>query len=222
MAIQGAKLALAGGIADIVSAGRVFAQTTPTDDDSKSTLQAVTTTWDKRAEALSDASGEASNSSFGSTFRVAQNLPASTDESKGNSGAESSPPSASPSRDLHSKSDTDRNSSADIEEVVVTAEKRPEPLQDVPVPVTAISGQTLVDTNQLRIQDWHTSIPGLSFSSGVHGEPFAAIRGITADYDSNPSVGVTIDDVPYGSSTGLGGGYIAPDIDPSDLARVEV
>ena len=109
-----------------------------------------------------------------------------------------------------------------LEEVVVTAEKRAERLQDVPIPVTAISGQTLVDNNQLRVQDYYTLIPGLSFSSGVHGEPFLAIRGITEDSYSNPSVGVVIDDVPYGSSTSLGGGYIAPDIDPSDLARVEV
>ena len=165
MAIQGAKLALACGIAAIVSADWVFAQITPTADDSKSEL---------------------------------------------------------PHRDSHSNPDTNRNSSAELEEVVVTAEKRTEPLQYVPVPVTAISAQTLVDTNQLRVQDWYTSVPGLSFSSGVHGEPYIAIRGITEGYYSNPSVGTTIDDVPYGSSTSLGGGYIAPDIDPSDLARVEV
>jgi iron complex outermembrane recepter protein len=178
MAIQGAKLALACGIAVIVSAARVFAQITPTADNSKSTLR--------------------------------------------DSGAQNGSSYASPSRDFHSNSDTDRNLSAELEEVVVTAEKRTEPLQDVPVPVTAISAQTLVDTNQLRVQDWYTSIPGLSFSSGVHGEPYLAIRGITEDPYSNPSVGITIDDVPYGSSTSLGGGYIAPDIDPSDLARVEV
>jgi iron complex outermembrane receptor protein len=193
MAIQAARLALACGFAAIVSPNCLFAQTTPTAGGSKSTLVTMT---------------------------VPETLPAH--ERKPESGEGSSSSSASPGRDSHSNSNADRNSSADLEEIVVTAEKRTERLQDVPVPVTVISGQTLVDTNQLRVQDYYASIPGLSFSSGVHGEPFLAIRGITADYYSNPSVGITIDDVPYGSSTSLGGGYIAPDIDPSDLARVEV
>jgi outer membrane receptor protein involved in Fe transport len=47
------------------------------------------------------------------------------------------------------------------------------------------------------------------------------IRGITTGA-GNPTVGVTVDGVPFGSSTGLGGGDVVPDIDPNDLARVEV
>lgn len=151
------------------------------------------------------------NKATGSTLRLAQDSSRQISASSGSS-------------DRHSNSNTadDPNSAVELQEVVVTAEKRAERLQDVPVPVTAISGQALIDSNELRIQDYYTSIPGLSFASGVHGEPYIAIRGITADIYSNPSVGITIDDVPYGSSTSHGGGYIAPDIDPSDLARVEV
>jgi outer membrane receptor protein involved in Fe transport len=112
-----------------------------------------------------------------------------------------------------------------LEEVVVTAEKRSERLQDVPIPVTAISADTLIDKNQLRLAEYYSSIPGLNMTSGGQGDLGVSIRGITtaaAGTFTNPTVGITVDDVPFGSSTGLGGGTFFPDIDPSDLARIEV
>jgi len=110
-----------------------------------------------------------------------------------------------------------------LEEVIVTAEKRRERLQDVPVPVTSINANTLVDSNQVRIQDFYSSVPGftISPSPSAGGEQMLAIRGISTGFGTNPTVGITVDEVPYGSSTNLGGNVV-PDIDPSDLARVEV
>jgi iron complex outermembrane recepter protein len=111
-----------------------------------------------------------------------------------------------------------------LEEVVVTAQKRSERLQDVPVPVTAISGDALVVQNQVRIQDYYSSIPGLSLTSGGNGDVKLSIRGISTSAGfANPTVGIIVDDAPYGSTTALGGFKSgAPDIDPSDLERVEV
>jgi len=43
--------------------------------------------------------------------------------------------------------------------VVVTAQKREERLQDVPVPVTAISAETLTDQNQTKLQDYYSQSP---------------------------------------------------------------
>jgi iron complex outermembrane receptor protein len=113
---------------------------------------------------------------------------------------------------------------APLSEIIVTAQKREERLQDVPVPVTAISAETLIDANLLRLQDYYTSVPGLSMvAADFRGDPLLTIRGITTGGGfTNPTVGIVVDDVPYGSSTGLGGGGSAPDLDPSDLARVEV
>jgi len=113
------------------------------------------------------------------------------------------------------------NEPAKLEEIIVTAQKRAERLQDVPLPVTAVSAETLINTNQLRLQDYYSSIPGLSVTPGIQSTQILAIRGITTG-PGNPTVGVTVDDVPYGSSTNLGGGQVVPDIDPGDLARVEV
>lgn len=110
-----------------------------------------------------------------------------------------------------------------LTEIIVTAQKREERLQDVPVPVSAISADTLVANNELRLQDYYNKIPGLNLElDGTTGVPTISIRGITTGGQTNPTVGVTVDDVPYGSSTFIGGGFITPDIDPSDLARVEV
>jgi iron complex outermembrane recepter protein len=110
-----------------------------------------------------------------------------------------------------------------LEEVVVTAQKRNENSLDVPVPVTALSAQSLTQSNLVRIQDYASSVPSFvsSPSPSAGGEQMLSIRGISTGFGTNPSVGVTIDDVPYGGSTNLVGNSI-PDIDPSDLSRVEV
>lgn len=117
--------------------------------------------------------------------------------------------------------DTSDKRGGGIEEVVVTAQKRLERLQDVPIPVTAMDAQNLLRGNQLRLQDFYSRVPGLNYSPGQWGEPRIAIRGIVTDPYTNPTVGLMIDDIPYGLSTNQNGGG-GPDIDPGDLARVEV
>jgi outer membrane receptor protein involved in Fe transport len=110
-----------------------------------------------------------------------------------------------------------------LEEILVTAQKRSERLQDVPVPMTLISAQTLAASNQVRLQDYYASVPGLTVAPEA-SSPFQliSIRGVTTGVATNPTVGITVDDVPYGSSTNLGGGPAVPDFDPSDLAQLEV
>ncbi len=112
----------------------------------------------------------------------------------------------------------------DIGEIIVTAQKREERLRDVPVPVTSIGADTLIGSNQLRIQDYYSRIPGFSASAtpSLGNQLVLSIRGITTGAGTNPTVGVSIDDVPFGSTTNSGGGNTVPDLDPSELARVEV
>ena len=110
---------------------------------------------------------------------------------------------------------------AGLSEIIVTAEKRSERIQDVPVPVTALDASQLTENSQVRFEDYYTSVPGLSFAPNEQNN-FLAIRGISTGGYSNPTVGIVIDDVPFGGSTAQGGGQVMPDIDPGDLARVEV
>lgn len=107
------------------------------------------------------------------------------------------------------------------EEIIVTAQKKKQTLLEVPVPVTAISAETLTDKNQFRIQDYYSRIPGLSISSSELA-PTIAIRGVVAAAGGNPTVGIIVDDMPLGSSTSIGGGYFAPELDPADFSRIEV
>ncbi len=110
-----------------------------------------------------------------------------------------------------------------VEEIVVTAQKREERLQDVPVPVTAVSAAALVDSHQLRIQDYYTRIPGLNLALvGPEAGPTVAIRGLTMSGSTNPTVGIVIDEVSYGSTVTIGNTLTIADVDPGDLARVEV
>jgi iron complex outermembrane recepter protein len=109
-----------------------------------------------------------------------------------------------------------------LQEIIVTAEKRPERLEDVPVPVTELSAQMLIDNNQLRLQDYYTSVPGLNLMTDEYGAPAVSIRGLTTGGFTNPTVGIVVDDVPYGSSSSHGYGQQLFGVDPTDLASVEV
>lgn len=108
-------------------------------------------------------------------------------------------------------------------DIIVTAQKREERLKDVPVPVTAVSASDLLDQNQVRAQDFFSNVPGVNLQF-QNNRAQLAIRGITTSPTSgNPVVGFAIDDVPYGSSIGQGGLFgAAPDLDPTELERIEV
>ena len=110
------------------------------------------------------------------------------------------------------------NASADV---VVTAEKREERLQDVPVPVTVLDSDQLADTNQVNLRDYFATAPGLSVTPNLIVAQIIAIRGIsTGDYTA-PTVAVMIDGIPQSSSLPTSSALV-PDIDPFDLARVEI
>ena len=64
-----------------------------------------------------------------------------------------------------------RNACADdttgeLQEVVVTAQRQQESLQKTPIAVTAVSAEALIDQNLLRLQDYFTQVPGLSVAPG--------------------------------------------------------
>jgi iron complex outermembrane receptor protein len=95
-----------------------------------------------------------------------------------------------------------------LEEVVVTARKVSENLQEVPVSVTALSGKQLTQTNAQRLTDLASSVPG--FSSRPATSPVDApsfeIRGQTQSNDLatvDAAVGVYVDGVYWARAYGI-------------------
>ncbi|KKC23819.1 TonB-dependent receptor [Sphingomonas sp. SRS2] len=83
------------------------------------------------------------------------------------------------------------------EEIIVTARKRNETLLDVPVAVTAISGDTLVKRNINSVREAALLSPGLNISSDGAGRAFVSIRGVgvTLVGTVQPGVGLFVDGI---------------------------
>lgn len=106
-----------------------------------------------------------------------------------------------------------------LDTMVVTAQKREEVMQNVPIAVTALSQQTLQDTGVRDIKDLQILVPGLTVTS-TQSEAIttARLRGIGTVGDNiglESSVGVVIDGV-FRSRNSVGFG------DLGELERIEV
>jgi outer membrane receptor for ferrienterochelin and colicin len=69
-----------------------------------------------------------------------------------------------------------------LEEIVVTAQKRAQRLQDVPLAVSAISGDEMDRKGAQDIHDILLSVPGLSYSSTEPGQSRYSIRGVSTAF----------------------------------------
>lgn len=106
--------------------------------------------------------------------------------------------------------------------IIITAEKRAQRLLDVPQSVSVISGESLDNQHATRLADYLTRIPSANIVENQAGNSRIVLRGINTG-GVGATVATYIDEAPFGSATGLANGAIlAPDIDPFDLARVEV
>ncbi|NIB39013.1 TonB-dependent receptor [Pseudomaricurvus alkylphenolicus] len=105
-----------------------------------------------------------------------------------------------------------------LEEVVVTAEKRETNLQETPLAITALSGDFLKSGGIEDFNDVSVQVPSLSFTSFSKTRVVPSIRGAVSSIISagnEQSVGIFVDEVYMGSVT---------DFDPDlfDVERVEV
>lgn len=103
-----------------------------------------------------------------------------------------------------------------LEEVLVTAQKRVESLQDVPISVQALTGQDIQDAGIQNLGDLSASVPNVSISEGFAGETIS-IRGFGSG--GNPSfeqaVATFIDGVYFGRAKQSLASFL-------DVERVEV
>jgi outer membrane receptor protein involved in Fe transport len=111
---------------------------------------------------------------------------------------------------------------ATLQEVIVTAQKRKEMLHDVPMGVTAITGDELQLQRLRDFEDLETKVPGLAVELGVPGFERVTIRGENVG-GGGSTVATYLDDVPFGSSNQFANGStLTGDFDTWDLQRVEV
>ena len=113
------------------------------------------------------------------------------------------------------------------DEIIVTATRREENLQDVPIAITAITTKTLDDLQVDKFEDYARLVPSLSFKSGGGGGSPSGpgtsnvyFRGVASGENGNhssslPSVGTYLDEQPITTITG------ALDIHVFDIARIE-
>lgn len=109
-----------------------------------------------------------------------------------------------------------------LEEVVVTAQKRAENLQDVPISIEALGNEKLEQLNVQNFEDYVKMLPSVTMQPGGGGAGYSAVymRGIVTGGDgqattSQPSVGTYLDEQPITTVQGN------LDIHLYDIARVE-
>lgn len=107
-----------------------------------------------------------------------------------------------------------------LENVIVTAQKRVEDLQSVPVSVQALGATRLDELHIQSFDDYVKFLPSVSFTSIGPGFALAYMRGVASGENNNhsgpqPTVGMYLDEQPITTIQG------ALDVHLYDIARVE-
>ncbi|HZC86339.1 MAG TPA: TonB-dependent receptor plug domain-containing protein, partial [Steroidobacteraceae bacterium] len=128
---------------------------------------------------------------------------------------------------IHPAFAQEQGSSGALQEVVVTATKRVESLQSVPLSIVAIGTEQMQNLNILNQDDYIKFLPSVTTQKsgsggGANGPGFGNVimRGISSDAGQNhsgplPTVGTYLDEQPITTIQG------AMDVHLYDIARVE-
>ncbi|MEE4143736.1 MAG: TonB-dependent receptor [Halieaceae bacterium] len=91
-----------------------------------------------------------------------------------------------------------------LEEVIVTAQKRAEDLQDTAIAITAISGSTMDDLNISNSEDYEAIVPSLSVRTSPNRLFLRGIGRVTNSLGTEPGVAVYLDQIYTSEITVLG------------------
>lgn len=112
---------------------------------------------------------------------------------------------------------TSRKPGRVIEEIVVTAQKTEQTLQEVPVAVSVIGGETLRDSGVFGAEGIENLVPNIELDTDAQA-PSIGVRGFSTDSYNvglEPSVGIIVDDISLGRTEFIPDGLF-------DIDRVEV
>ena len=120
----------------------------------------------------------------------------------------------------------DAQDASKLDEIIVTAQRRAESLDKVPISVTAYSQKSLDELHIQSFDDIATLVPGVAFStvgtSQQQSNTDIAIRGIFSGGNS-PTTGIYIDETPITVRQNIAAGFSgSPHPDIFDLDRIEV
>ena len=95
---------------------------------------------------------------------------------------------------------------AELEEIVITAQKRPEKLQDVPVAVEVLSSQALANADVADLSDLNKLVPSVQLNGTINGRVPTGVRGISSVSNEqtvgiSSGVAISIDGVPVPSDS---------------------
>jgi iron complex outermembrane recepter protein len=109
-----------------------------------------------------------------------------------------------------------------LEEIIVTAEKRESTVQTTPISLTAVTGADIQDRGLANLDNLVQSVPGVSIRTSGPGMGEFEMRGIASTGGNSPTVGFYYDDVSLTAPSASNEGKIV--ISPAlyDLNRVEV
>jgi outer membrane receptor protein involved in Fe transport len=112
------------------------------------------------------------------------------------------------------------NQAPALEEIIVTAQKREQALQDVPISINVLDSQTLDNLNIMRFDDYLQHLPNVSAQSAGPSQAQIYMRGVSDGGDgnfsgTNPSVAVYLNEQPV---TSIGRNL---DVHIYDIARIE-
>lgn len=109
-----------------------------------------------------------------------------------------------------------------VVEIVVTAQKREERIQDVPISITALTTDALEKRGYARMGDYLLAQPSVVIQDRGAGRNIVIVRGVAAPgSESNPTVAFYIGETPVTSGLGFGANGF-PDLRTFDVERVEV
>lgn len=111
----------------------------------------------------------------------------------------------------------------EAEAIVVTAQKREQILQNVPISISVVGGDQLVKQGATQLVDLSGYVPGLQVdSTGTPGQSTISVRGV-APVGPSQTVGIYLDDSPVGSSSFYARAVgLSLDLLPYDVQRIEI
>ena len=111
-----------------------------------------------------------------------------------------------------------QDAAASVEKVVVTAQKREQAVNDVPISITVLGQKALDERGVDQVDDLARVVPGFSYTESRVGTPIYTLRGVGFNdiaLGGRPTVSVYQDEAPLPFTIETRGGFF-------DLDRVEI